>query len=210
VTPHDFAKGFIFRWEDGNQTDPAKTHSMDTEDSGNWTGGQIGIGRLVGSQHGVTAAALAAARGVAPGSITVPVMRALTLDEAADIALTRFYKGPNLDRLAWNAATASIFDICWGAGPVQGIKLLQRLVDAPADDGVITPFGATERLYNALATEQPDTFLAGAWWAVRDAFYDLIIEQNPVKKKYAKGWDNRSDYFTPGNSEGWWKRFHAS
>lgn len=209
MTPHAFAKDFIFRWEDGKQTDPAKTHSMDRDDSGNWALGVIGQGALVGSQHGVTPAVLALWRKVPVAAITVPVMRALTIDEAADIALARFYKGPNLDRLRWNAVTASIFDMGWGTGPAQAIKLLQRMVDAPTEDGVLTPFGATERLYNALCDAQPIEFTAGAWWATRDAFYELIIGQKPVKAKYEKGWDNRSRYFTPGDAEGWWTRFAA-
>lgn len=209
MTPHAFAKDFIFRWEDGKQIDPVKTHSMDPDDSGNWTGAKIGVGNLVGSQHGVTPAVLAGHRGVAAKAITKDIMRALTMDEAADIALVRFYRGPNLHRLTWGPATASLFDMGWGTGPTQAIKLAQRMVDAPVDDGVITPLGATERLWNALASSQPAEFMAGAFWSVRDAFYDLIIEQNPVKKKYANGWDNRSDYFTPGHPEGWWARFAA-
>lgn len=209
MTPHEFAKDFIFRWEDGKQTDPAKTHSMDRDDSGNWSSGRIDVGSLIGSQHGVTPAVLAAHRKVRAAEITREVMRALSLDEAATIALKRFYEGPNLDRLRWNAATMSIFDMGWGTGPVQAIKLLQRMVDAPIVDGVLTPFGETERRYNALCDKQPVEFISGAWWAVRDAFYDLIIEQNPVKAKYARGWDNRSNYFTPGDAEGWWKRVAA-
>jgi lysozyme family protein len=209
MTPHAFAMDFIRRWEDGNSDDPVKTHSLDPADSGNWSTGVLGKGNLIGSQHGVTPAVLAVHRKVPIGLITKAVMRDLTRQEAADIALERFYKGPNLHRLTWNAVTASIFDMGWGTGPGQAIKLLQRLVDAPVVDGVLTPLGGTERSYNALCGKYSAEFLAGAWWAVRDAFYDLIIEQNPIKAKYAKGWDNRSDYFTPGNPE-WWQRFHAA
>lgn len=201
-TPKEFAERFIWRWEDGKSDDPMKTHSMDRDDSGNWTGAQIGVGALVGSQHGVTPAVLAVHRKVPVAQITKEVMRALSRAEAADIALERFYRGPNLHRLTWSPATASLFDMGWGTGPVQAIKLAQRMVDSPVDDGIITPMGGTERLWNALIDKQPHEFTAGAFWAVRDAFYDLIISQNPVKKKYSAGWDNRSDYFTPGGTFG--------
>lgn len=210
-TQLEFAERFIWRWEDGKSDDPVRTHSMDPEDSGNWTSGKIGVGALVGSQHGVTPAVLAAHRRVLVSAITKDVMRALSRREAAEIAIDRFLKGPNLHRLAWCPATASLFDMGWGTGPLQAIKLAQRMVDAPIDDGVLTPMGETERRWNALMVRQSYEFTAGAFWAVRDAFYDLIIAQNPVKKKYSKGWDNRSDYFTPAGTEGegpeFWKWF---
>lgn len=201
MTPHEFAKAFILRWEDGGSTDPAKTHSLDKIDSGNWVGD-----RLIGSNHGVTAPALAAHRRVPVSSITQTVMRALTLDEAADIALGLYYKGPKLDLLAWNRVSASVFDMGWGTGPKQAIKLLQRMLDV-ADDGVMGP--ATAGAFNKLCAAQGEAFVSGAWWAIRDAFYEQIIGVRPANAKYEKGWDNRSRYFTPGDAEGWWGRFAA-
>lgn len=206
MSPHDFARQFITRWEDGGSTDPAKTHSLDPDDNGNWTGAKKGSGSLVGSNHGVTPAALAAFRRVPVASITKPVMAALTLDEAADIALANYYQAPRFSMLPWNRVTASIFDFGWGAGPIQAIKLLQRMLDV-ADDGQLGP--ATATAYAKLLAAQGETFVAGAWWTIRDAFYESIIASRPVNAKYEKGWDNRSRYFTPGDGEGWWGRFAA-
>lgn len=198
MLPHDFAKQFITRWEGG--------HSLDPIDNGNWTGAKQGVGALVGSNMGVTPAALASFRRVPVASITKPVMAALTLDEAADIALANYYQAPRLSLLPWNRVTASIFDFGWGTGPIQAIKLLQRMLDVD-DDGKLGP--ATATAYSKLLAAQGETFVAGAWWTIRDSFYEQIIATRPVNAKYEKGWDNRSRYFTPGDGEGWWGRFAA-
>lgn len=205
-SPHDFAKDFILRWEDGGSTDPKRTHSLDPLDNGNWTGGKQGVGALVGSNHGVTPAALAAYRKVPVSVITKPVMAALSIDEAADIALANYYLKPRLDLLAWNRVSASVFDMGWGTGPGQAIKLLQRMLDV-ADDGMMGP--ATAGAFNKLCAAQGEAFVAGAWWAIRDAFYEQIIATRPANAKYERGWDNRSRYFTPGDGEGWWGKFAA-
>ncbi len=206
ISPHAFAKQFITRWEDGGATDPKRTHSLDPVDNGNWTGGKQNVGALVGSNHGVTAAALAEHRGVKPHDITRAIMAALTLDEAADIALALYYKRPKLDLLPWNRVTASIFDMGWGTGPAQAVKLLQRLIGTD-DDGRMGP--ATAAAYKRFVETQGEDFAAGAWWVTRDEFYADIISSRPANAKYRNGWNNRSRYFTPGDGEGWWARFAA-
>jgi lysozyme family protein len=209
MTPEQFAEAFILRWEDGNSNDPVKTHSLDRDDSGNWTGAEIGKGALVGSQHGVTPAALAAFRKVPVSQITLPVMRALSRNEAARIALRDYYEKPRLNLLPWNIVTASLFDFGWGAGPVTGIKKLQDMVDAPIQDGIVTPGGKTIQLFTAFVKSQPVEFAAGAFWSIRERFYEDVIKAKPVKAKYERGWDNRSRWYTPGGEEGFWARFHA-
>lgn len=206
MTPAAFARDFIFRWEDGHSADPNKTHSLNPTDNGNWTGAKQNIGVLVGSNHGVTPAALAAHRGVPIAQITRSVMRALTIAEAADMALIRYYEGPRISLLPWNRVTASILDFGWGAGPEQAIKLLQRMLDV-LDDGKLG--AVTAGAYASLIKAQGETFVAGAWWTIRDAFYEQIIGTRPVNVKFEKGWDNRSRYFTPGDAGGWWGRFAA-
>jgi lysozyme family protein len=198
ITPFDFAKGYIGRWEG--------VYSGDPDDAGNWTGGKIGVGRLVGSQYGVTAAAIAELRNIPIAKVGTATIASITIDEAARLALQRYYLKPRLDMLPWNAVTASVMDFGWGAGPAQAIKLLQRILDV-ADDGEMGP--VTARAYRDLIDAQGEVFVAGAWWTVRDTFYELIIAKTPTNGKFEKGWDNRSRYFTPGDREGWWGRFHA-
>ncbi len=207
MAPLDFARDYIFRWEDGKQSDPARTHSMVAADPGNWSGGQVNKGVLIGSNHGVTPMALAVHRKVPVSAITVAVMHALTIDEAAGIALDNFYFAPRLDLLTWSAPAAIVMDAGWGMGTVQAIKLVQRMLDV-SPDGQLGQ--ATAAPFNALLTKTGPEFVAGALWTIRDTFYEQLIAAKPSLGQFQRGWDNRSAYFTPGDPEGWWARFHAN
>lgn len=187
----DFIGGFIDAHEGGL--------SMDRDDSGNWTSGTIGVGNLVGSKYGVTAAALAEYRGVTAASITAPAMAALTRDEAVKVGVKLFYQKPGFDKLVMNRVTLSIIDFGWGAHPRQATKEIQRLIGV-ADDGVSGP--ATAAAYAAWIARLGEDAAAKAWAAARNAYYDLIIARKPVKAKYRKGWRNRTAHFLPGGA--WW------
>lgn len=201
MTPRAFASDFILRWEDGGSADPAQTHSLDPVDNGNWTGGASGLGKLVGSNHGVTAAALATHRGVPVASITREVMRALTLDEAADIALALYYRGPGLDRMPWNRITMSVFDMGWGAGPATATKLLQRMIGC-ADDGQVGP--GTAAALARFVEKHGEPMAAQAYADARLGFYDRIIAKRPSNRRYRNGWSDRTRHYLPASP--WWRR----
>jgi len=202
VTPEQFAAGFIRRWEDGNQTDPVKTHSLNRDDNGNWTGGKVGVGALVGSQHGVTPAALAAYRKVPVASITVEKMRALSIEEAGRIALAKYFYGTGLDRLPWNQVTASIFDMVWGAW-LMGIKLFQRQIGV-ADDGKIGPATVAAAKAHILAHGME----AAAWQYafLRARYYADITKIKPTNLQFMGGWLNRTQDYAPVSP--WWVEFN--
>jgi lysozyme family protein len=206
MTPREFARDYIFRWEDGKQTDPNKTHSMRPSDPGNWSTGKVNVGKLIGSNHGVTPIALAGHRKVPVSAITVAVMHALTIDEAVTVALEEYYFRPGLDRLMWSHPAGILMDGGWGMGPEQMIKLMQRAIDVD-DDGDLGNLTATK--WNTLQAQAGPEFMAGVLWTLRDAFYELIIAAKPYLAENERGWDNRSLYYSPGQSEGWWKRFAA-
>jgi lysozyme family protein len=206
MTPRTFARDYITRWEDGGSTDPAKTHSMRPTDPGNWSSGKVNVGLLIGSNHGVTPIALAAHRKVPVTTITVAVMHALTVDEAATIALDDYFFAPGLDRLMWSQPVAIMMDGGWGMGPGQMVKLVQRALDL-TDDGRLGP--TTAATFNKMLAQAGPQFMAGVLWTLRDAFYEQIIAAKPYLAEDERGWDNRSLYFTPGQAEGWWQRFAA-
>ncbi len=207
MSPEAFARDYIFRWEDGKQTDPAKTHSLAVADPGNWSSGRVSEGQLIGSNHGVTPIALANYRGVPVAAITRDVMHALTLDEAVRIALRNYYYGPRLDLLTWCAPTAILMDGGWGMGPGQMVMLLQDMLDLK-QDGNLGPVSAST--YNGLLARQGEAWIAGALWAMRGEFYERIIAAKPYLAVNERGWDNRNIYFSPGDPEGWWARFHGA
>jgi lysozyme family protein len=200
MTPADFATDFIFHWEDGQSRDPNRTHSLNPGDAGNWTGARVNVGQLVGSNHGVTPAVLAEFRGVP--LVTKDQMHALTLSEAAQIAIAQFYRAPHLDLLDWNQVTASVFDFIWGAGPVQGFKLLQRMVGV-ADDGQCGPY--TAKAFHEYLGHKGLESTATEWAEVRNSFYDLIISKRPQNAMFRNGWRSRTDYYRPGSV--WWSQF---
>lgn len=198
-TPDQFVIDYQPRWEGKMSRDP--------NDNGNWflhgaSQQKKGQGVLVGSNIGVTGAVLAAYRGKT--TMTMAEMERLTPNEAKDIALKLFFRDVGLNKLAWNPVTASIMDFGWGAGPVRAIRLLQDVLDVNVD-GKIGP--ATAAAYGDKCDRKGLEFMAGVWWAMREEYYEALVERRPSDGMYLKGWDNRSDYFTPGHKEGWWNRF---
>ncbi len=204
MTPEAFAARLITRWEDGGQTDPAKTHSMNRADNGNWSGGRVGSGVVIGSNHGVTPAALAAYRGVPVNLITYDVMHALTIEEAAAIALARYYRAPRLDVLPWNQVTASLFDMGWGTGPAQAVKLYQRMVGVP-DDG--KPGPATAAAASAYLVQHGLEAMAWHYAFIRARFYADITKSKPSNLQFLNGWLNRTQDYAPTSP--WWAEFNA-
>jgi len=186
-TIEDFIGGFIDAHEGGL--------SMDPVDNGNWTGGKKGVGKLVGSKYGVTAGAVAAYRGVPTSSITAQDIANLTRDEAVNIGVKLYYEQPGFAKLPFNRVTLSIVDKGWGSGPVQAIKLLQRLIGV-SDDGKIGP--QTVAAYKAWLDRTGEEAAARKWADVRIAF-DTSLNQ----PRFINGWNNRTRSFLPGTA--WWE-----
>lgn len=178
-TIESFIQHFIETWEGGLSLDP--------KDSGNFY-----KGKLVGSKYGVTAAALAKYRNVS--NITAADIASLKLSEAVAVGLELYYDEPDFDLMPWDPVVASVMDMGWGAGPVQAVKLLQRMVVC-ADDGHIGP--RTVAAYEDYVVEHGLRQTAIDWCNIRYAFYDLIIARKPSNAKYRNGWRNRSAGFLP-------------
>lgn len=174
--------------------------SVDPDDTGNWfyEKGQKPV--LVGSQYGVTGAALAAHRGVT--RITPADMKALKIEEAVAIGVERYYDQPDFELLPWNQVTASLVDMGWGAGPGQVAKLLQRMIGANPD-GQIGPL--TAAAYHQFLRFHGVEDAAQLWAEERNAFYDRIIAARPTNAKYRKGWRRRTAGFLPGTT--WWAKW---
>lgn len=186
-TVADFFGGFIDTHEGGLSLDPA--------DNGNWTGARRNSGRLVGSKYGVTAAALAAYRGVNVSTIAAEDIATLTRDEAVALGVQNYYTKPGFDRLPWNRVTMSVVDKGWGSGPRQAIRLLQRMVGV-ADDGLLGP--KTAEAYRKFIADNGEEQAARKWAEVRIAF-DTSLNQ----PRFIRGWNNRTRSFLPGTP--WWK-----
>ena len=145
ISVRDFLKAVIGTWEG--------LYSGDPDDPGNYANG-----RLVGSMRGVTPPVLAKFRGVSIDTITVDVMKSVSLDEAANIGYMGFYVGPHFDLLTWCPATAALLDFGWGAGSGQAVKSMQRLVGVNADGG-LGPI--TAKAYNEWVSSVGDEAIVG-------------------------------------------------
>lgn len=191
-TPKEEIARAIVRWEGLFQAQP--------QDAGNYVNG-----RLVGTMRGVTPAVLAAHRGVPAVTITEADMRSVTLDEAAEIGETRFYRGTGLDMLPWGPTTAALVDVGWGSGPRQAVLFAQRLSGAVAD-GVVGP--DTVAKYSNWVRDVGWEEATRAVNRMRCDFYALIISRNPQWEIYRQGWNNRADWMLPGGQ--WWAAWAAA
>lgn len=194
---HDFFKLDIATWEGGLSLDPV--------DAGNWydpaTGTcRRGVGELIGSNHGVTAAVLATWRHTL--AIGKADMAALSFDEAATIAEALFYRRPGFDQLPWDPAIASAVDFGWGAGPVHGVLIVQQVAGCRQDGDVGR---GTILAWQQFVGRAGIAAAARAIEKARIDYYEAVIARIPADAKYRHGWDNRTDYFAPGGA--WWRRF---
>jgi lysozyme family protein len=171
--------------------------SMRPSDGGNYQGGKVGKGALIGSQYGVTPPALALFRGIDPYTLTNADMKAITRDLAVAIGVKLYYDVPNFDLFPWDQIIASATDKAWGSGPGQAIKLLQRTIGED-DDGVV-------------GSDSVNGYRA---WKARVGLEEGARLFAKVRRKFDSGlptyhlnpgWDHRTDSFLPGTP--FWKNF---
>ena len=94
----------------------------DPRDRGNWTGGQIGAGRLNGTKFGISAAAYPTLN-----------IAALTLADATGIYRMRYWLPASCDHLP-DGLDLVVFDTAVNSGVAQSVRWLQRSVEAPDDE----------------------------------------------------------------------------
>ena len=100
--------------------------SLDRNDPGNWTGGQVGVGQLKGSKFGISAASH-------PGEDIAN----LTIERAKQIYLAEYWGPAGCDAVP-DQVKFQLFDMAVNSGVRQAIKTLQRAIGA-APDGVLGP-----------------------------------------------------------------------
>lgn len=142
--------------------------SLDPNDSGNWTGGGVGLGVLKGSKYGVSAA-----------SYPNEDIPNLTRERAKEIFRNDFWNKVKADKLfdgvAWQAS-----DFAYNSGPGIAIRYLQRALGV-ADDGIWGPHSQAA----ADAASETDTIML----LVADRIDFLTRRQN--WQSQGKGWMRR-------------------
>jgi lysozyme family protein len=156
-------------------------YQNDSSDKGNWTGGALGAGENVGTNMGITPVTLAAARGVDVSEITAEDMKNLKPEEAEEIYLTTYLKGPKIDKLPGENLQGIVFDMGVVMGPKRAIALMQEALGVTSD-GVIGP----ETIFAARNTDLSK---------LRDSYksYFKTVATRGENKKFLRGWMNRLD-----------------
>lgn len=143
-------------------------YSNDRNDPGNWTGGKVGLGKLLGTKFGLAAN-------------TYPNLdiKNLTIDQAKLIYKKDWWDKLGADQLH-PAIVYQLWDFAINAGKSRAVKELQQVAGVP-DDGIIGP----KTIAAVKVMEVNDVLLMLA--AERLKFYTSLSTWD----RYGKGWTNR-------------------
>lgn len=142
-------------------------YSDDPHDSGNWTGGSVGVGELKGTKFGISAA-----------SYPDLDIKALTIATAGEIYRKDYWHPINGDKLP-AGLDLMVFDFGVNAGTFESATELQRIVGV-ATDGDIGPI-----TLKACKDYKGDLLLALA--TAHDQHYESLSDFD----RYGDGWINR-------------------
>lgn len=107
-------------------------YSSNRADPGNWTGGRVGSGQLVGTKYGLSAPLIVQDRGLC---VTAQQMKLLTEDDFRNLAIQYFWNPMKCGDLP-AGLDALVFDHGFNAGAKTSIRLLQQIVGVDQDGAV--------------------------------------------------------------------------
>lgn len=115
-------------YEKTNHAEGGAKISMVREDSGNWTGGKVGVGTLVGSKYGVAAPTLSAFLG---RTVTVNDMANLSAETAMVIAKKNYWDKMRGDEINDQEIAERIYDRGYNMGMAEAIREAQHVLGIP-------------------------------------------------------------------------------
>jgi lysozyme family protein len=142
--------------------------TCDSQDPGNWTGGEIGAGVLKGTKYGISAAQYPNAD-----------IANLTPAEAAQLRKGDYWVAVKGDVLP--IGVVMVYDFGVNAGPAKSVMELEKVLGTDPD-GVIGPNDE-----GALKRADP-VKLIGQLQAAHDAHYAA----SPLFARFGSGWDGRA------------------
>ena len=143
-------------------------YTQDPEDTGNWTGGRKGVGKLNGTKYGVSAA-----------SYPSLDIKSITLDDAKAIYYRDYWQVINGDAFPFSISNA-LFDCAVNSGCSSATKLLQRSLGVVSD-------GKIGKQTIAAAQAKDQTELLIDFLTARAVFYARLAKF----ELYGKGWMKR-------------------
>ena len=140
-------------------------------DPGNWTGGRIGVGRLVGTKYGISA--------LAYPNLDI---KNITLDDAKNIYYTDYWT-PSGAHLCPKGVSYAVFDAAVNTGNRRARQWLQKASGVTAD-GVIGP-NTKRALKDALKDELGflEEFMSQRTWH--------HMKLDSMDDEYGLGWSRR-------------------
>lgn len=164
MTNNRYSKAFNLSFE--NVIGVEGGYTQDPEDTGNWTGGRKGVGKLNGTKYGVSAA-----------SYPFVDIKSLTIEDAKTIYYNDFWTPIKGDSVPFAIANV-LFDCAINSGCTTSVKLLQRALGLK-EDGVIGNATITEAINNKEALT--------LYLTARAVFYSRLSKF----ELYGKGWMKR-------------------
>ena len=176
-------------------------YTDDRDDSGNWTGGEVGRGMLLGTKFGIAAPTLVdyySKEGL--GTPSQQDMIDLTYDTALEIYKKDYWDAQELSNFKSQSLANVLYDGCVNQGPGATLTILKKsldeinidstnvnswteLHDELIDDVNGLPVKKTEKLFHTIKKKRWEKYI-------------LIIKKNPRKMKYHDGWKNRLEDIT--------------
>lgn len=167
-------------------------------DSGNWTGGTVGVGQLLGTKYGIDTASYPDVLKLVPPDIraTMPATVAdLTLDQAKTLYLSGYWHPAHCDDLP-PALALLVFDAAVNNGNSEAIKLLQVALDVEPVSGY---FGSITTAALRASLANPGLIpLCGEYQAQRIAYMSGLPK-----------WSEYGRNATTGRAAGWSRRLTA-
>lgn len=153
-------------------------YQCDRTDPGNWTGGKVGAGELVGTKYGIAA-----------NSYPHEDIRNLTIDRAAQLYERDYWRPLGLDKVNSQIIANEVFDWAVNQGTVTVARLLQHAINLAmypyksiTEDGKIGP--ATIAALNSRRQDSIYVCMIG----LRFKRYEEIATKNPRMMPYFRAW----------------------
>jgi lysozyme family protein len=145
----------------------------DRNDRANWTGGQVGVGELVGTKYGITALDM-------PGADIMSI----TQEQATEYYLDHYWK-PLYSQINSQAIANKLFDLGVLFGVGEAVKCLQLALKLTQVDGIFGP--------NTLqAANEVDPAQLLASFKVQMAKRAMgVAQENPADAAFMVGWLRR-------------------
>lgn len=166
------AHAFVQRAEGGYQADP--------RDRGNWTGGRINYGKLVGTNWGISAPVLRAWRN---RDVTADEMQQLSQEEAAAIYRRHYWDALALGELTSDPLALLLYDGAVNQGPSVARRAVLHALQVLGVH-VVDP-APWPRLAQLLNVQEPHALHELVWQYRRDRY--------PKDSPFTAGWLKRLD-----------------